>query len=87
MRDNGVPLIWGPGRHGPGNNVFGYFVAPFGGVIEYTSEVNLVDDDYPVGKPEDWTWPPGRIDQWGLSMKDSARAEIAERQYQFRPLA
>ena len=87
MRDNGIPLVWGPGRHGPGNNVFGYFVAPFGGIIEYTSEVNLVDDDYPVGKPEDWTWPPGRIDQWGLSMKDMARAEVAERQYKFRALA
>ena len=86
MRDNGIPLLWGPGRHGPGNNVFGYFVAPFGGVIEYTSEVNLVDDDYPVGKPEDWTWPPGRIDQWGLSLKDMTRAEVAERQYKFRPL-
>ena len=86
MRDNGVPLVWGPGRHGPGNNVFAYFVAPFGGVIEYTSEVNLVDDDYPVGKPEDWTWPPGRIDQWGLSLKDMARAEVAERQYKFRLL-
>ncbi len=87
MRDNGVPLVWGPGRHGPGNNVFGYFVAPFGGIIEYTSEVNLVDDDYPVGKPEDWTWPPGRVDQWGLSMKDMERAEAAERQYKFRPVA
>ena len=86
MRDNGVPLIWGPGRHGPGNNVFGYFVAPFGGVIEYTSEVNVVDDDYPVGKPEDWTWPPGRIDQWGLSLKDMVRAEAAEREYKFRPM-
>ena len=85
MRDHKVPLVWGPGRHGPGNNVFGYFVAPFGGIIEYTSEVNLVDDDYPVGKPEDWTWPPGRVDQWGLSMKDMERAEVAERQFRFRP--
>ena len=56
MKDNAIPLVWGPGRHGPGNNVFGYFVAPFGGIIEYTSEVNIVDDDYPVGKPEDWTF-------------------------------
>jgi len=87
MRDHGVPLVWGPGRHGPGNNVFGYFLAPFGGIIEYTSEVNLVDDDYPVGKPEDWAWPPGRGDQWGHSVKDLARAEAAERQYRFRPVA
>ena len=30
----------GAGRHGPGNNVFGYFIAPYGGVIEYTAEVS-----------------------------------------------
>src|SRR5205807_2311232 len=37
MRDAGFPPVWGPGRHGPGNNVFGYFVGPHGGVIEYTA--------------------------------------------------
>lgn len=87
MRDRHVPLVWGPGRHGPGNNVFGYFVPPFGGVIEYTSEINLVDDSYPVGKPEDWTWPPGRVDQWGVSVPNHPSGEIAERQYLFRPMA
>jgi 2,3-dihydroxy-p-cumate/2,3-dihydroxybenzoate 3,4-dioxygenase len=63
MRDAGFDVVWGPGRHGPGNNVFGYFIAPFGGLIEYTAEVSEVGDDYKVGAPEDWTWPPGRIDQ------------------------
>jgi 2,3-dihydroxy-p-cumate/2,3-dihydroxybenzoate 3,4-dioxygenase len=87
MRDMKVPLVWGPGRHGPGNNVFGYFVPPFGGVIEYTSEINLVGDDYPVGTPADWTWPPGRVDQWGVSVPNHPSGEIAERQYLFRPMA
>lgn len=87
MRDQSIPLVWGPGRHGPGNNVFGYFVPPFGGVIEYTSEINLVDDNYPVGSPENWKWPPGRVDQWGVSMPNHPSGEIAERQYLFRPMA
>ena len=83
MRDAGFASIWGPGRHGPGNNVFGYFIAPFDAVIEYTAEVSEVGDDYRVGGPGDWTWPPGRIDQWGISNKDVAKAAAAERNYRF----
>ena len=66
LRDAGFDCVWGPGRHGPGNNVFGYFVAPWGGIVEYTAEVCEVGDDYKVGSPEDWKWPPGRIDHWGV---------------------
>ncbi len=83
MRDAGFESIWGPGRHGPGNNVFGYFIAPFGAVIEYTADVSEVDEHYRVGGPEDWKWPPGRIDHWGLSRKDVAKAAVAERNYRF----
>lgn len=85
MRDAGHASVWGPGRHGPGNNVFGYFIAPFGAVIEYTAEVSEVDENTRVGGPEDWAWPPGRIDHWGLSEKDTARTEPAERRYRFAP--
>ncbi len=83
MRDAGFDLVWGPGRHGPGNNVFGYFVAPWGGVIEYTSEVSEVGDDYRVGGPDDWKWPAGRIDHWGMSNKDMTRIAPAERVFRF----
>ena len=79
LRDAGYACVWGPGRHGPGNNVFGYFVAPHGGVVEYTAEVEEIGDDYKVGGPEDWKWPPGRIDHWGVSSRDSARIAAAER--------
>jgi len=81
LRDAGYPCVWGPGRHGPGNNVFGYFVGPHGGLIEYTSEVSEAGDDYKVGSPEDWKWPAGRIDQWGVSQKDTARTNAAERAF------
>jgi len=83
MRDAGYDVVWGPGRHGPGDNVFGYFIAPFGGVVEYTAEVSEVSDDYRVGAPEDWKWPPGRMDQWGISTKDGTRIPAAERVFRF----
>ena len=87
MKDHGCPVVWGPGRHGPGNNVFGYFVAPFGAVIEYTSEIVRVDDSYRTGGPDDWRWPPNRGDQWGITVKDTARMEPAERRFRFRELS
>lgn len=83
LRDAGYPVVWGPGRHGPGNNVFGYFIGPHGGVIEYTAEVAEVDERYKVGAPADWQWPPGRIDQWGVSAKDTARISAAEQLYRW----
>ena len=71
---------------GPGNNVFSYFVPPHGGVVEYTSEINLVDDSYPEGKPEDWTWPPGRIDHWGIGLPNKELGEKAESDFKFRKM-
>ena len=86
LREAGYEAVWGPGRHGPGNNVFGYFIAPYGGVIEYTAEVSEVGDDYRVGTPEDWKWPPGRIDHWGISKKDTAKTGPAEQVLRFKGL-
>jgi 2,3-dihydroxy-p-cumate/2,3-dihydroxybenzoate 3,4-dioxygenase len=83
LRDAGYPCVWGPGRHGPGNNVFAYFVGPHGGLVEYTSEVSEAGDDYRVGTPEDWKWPAGRIDHWGVSQKDTARTDAAERAFRW----
>jgi 2,3-dihydroxy-p-cumate/2,3-dihydroxybenzoate 3,4-dioxygenase len=85
LKDAGLDPVWGPGRHGPGNNVFAYYVAPFGAVVEYTSEVERVDSRYKVGGPEDWKWPPGRIDHWGLSKRDEAKLRTAETSFRFRP--
>jgi catechol 2,3-dioxygenase-like lactoylglutathione lyase family enzyme len=84
LREAGYEAVWGPGRHGPGNNVFGYFIAPYGGVVEYTAEVSEVGDDYRVGTPADWKWPPGRIDHWGLSKKDTAKTGPAEQVLRFK---
>jgi catechol 2,3-dioxygenase-like lactoylglutathione lyase family enzyme len=84
LREAGFECVWGPGRHGPGNNVFGYFIAPYGGVVEYTAEVSEVSEDYRVGTPEDWKWPPGRMDHWGLSKKDTAKTGPAEQALRFK---
>lgn len=83
LGDAGYPCVWGPGRHGPGNNVFAYFVGPHGGLVEYTAEVEEVGDDYRVGSPEDWKWPTGRIDHWGVSRKDTVRTDAAERAFRW----
>lgn len=84
MRDHGFAPAWGPGRHGPGANVFAYFIAPFGGVVEYSTAVDLVTEDYKVGAPKDWTWPARRIDHWGLSDKDEHALAAAERAFHFK---
>jgi len=78
VRDAGHAIEWGVGRHGPGHNVFAYFVTPGGVVVEYTGEVEQVDDSYKTGGPDDWKWPPGRIDHWGISPPPSVRLKEAQ---------
>ncbi len=63
MRVKGQSPAWGPGRHGPGNNPFAYFVSPSGFVIEFTSEVQQIDE----ATHEPKVWPrdvPEAMDQW-----------------------
>ena len=83
MKDAGYGIEWGPGRHGPGDNAFNYFVGPAGFVIEYTADVEQVDDTYVARGPDDWKWPPGRVDQWGISAPPSSRLKEAQRQISF----
>jgi catechol 2,3-dioxygenase len=83
MKDAGHAIEWGPGRHGPGDNAFNYFIDPFGIVIEYTAEVEQVDDSYRPRGPADWAWPPGRVDQWGISAPPSERLRQAQRAVHF----
>jgi catechol 2,3-dioxygenase-like lactoylglutathione lyase family enzyme len=62
----GVEKIWGPGRHLAGNNTFSYFLDPHGNTVEYTTELDLVDEDtwhphmYDISDPE-------VSDQWGTA--------------------
>jgi catechol 2,3-dioxygenase-like lactoylglutathione lyase family enzyme len=86
MKDAGFPIQWGPGRHGPGNNLFNYFIDPFGIVIEYTAEVEQVDESYKPRGPEDWKWPPGRVDQWGISPAPGPVLKEAQKRVLFAPV-
>ena len=55
MKTSGFNVEWGIGRHGPGDNVFGYFVEPNGFVVEYTAEVEQVDEaTYQARDAEYW---------------------------------
>lgn len=85
MKDAGFPIQWGPGRHGPGNNLFNYFIDPFGIVIEYTADVQQVDDSYETHGPDFWKWPPGRLDQWGISGPPSGTLKEAQKRVFFAP--
>lgn len=63
MKQKGHVPTWGPGRHGPGNNPFAYFVSPSGFVIEFTSELQQIDE----ATHEAQVWPrdvPEKMDQW-----------------------
>ena len=85
LRGAGFPIEWGVGRHGPGNNVFAYFLGPEDFVIEYTAEVEQVDDSYPTGGPNDWGFPEGRSDRWGVTDPPSERMRAAHDKIAFVP--
>ncbi len=87
MIDHGFPIGWGVGRHGPGDNVFAYFVDPFGVVIEYTAEVLQVDDSYVPHGPDFWKWPPGRSDHWGIAPPKSEAVKNAQLAIRFAPVS
>ena len=80
MRDAGYPIEWGVGRHGPGANVFSYFLGPDDYIIEYTAEVEQVDDSYPKRSAEYWASlnPPGWTDRWGIAGPPSERMQEAQ---------
>ncbi|MDX6741543.1 VOC family protein [Actinocorallia sp. A-T 12471] len=74
-----VEKVWGPGRHYAGDNTFSYFLDPAGNTVEYTTELELLDED---------TWHPhvydmlaneDVIDQWGTA--NPMNEAVAARQF------
>lgn len=55
--------VWGPGRHSAGDNTFSYFLDPNHNVVEYTTELETVDDD--AWTPHVYSTDPEQADQWG----------------------
>lgn len=63
LKQMGQVPSWGPGRHGPGNNPFAYFVSPSGFVIEFTTELQQIDETTHV--VQEWPWgDPEKSDRW-----------------------
>ena len=80
-----IPLIWGPGRHGPGHNIFTYHHNPDGQIIELYAELDQMSDEA-LGyfDPQPWheefpqrpkIWDPGLATSniWGVPGPQSFR--------------
>lgn len=62
----GVPLSWGPGRHGPGNNLFIMFDDPDGVHIELSCEMERFwDGTVDYGEARDWKPGMRTVNLWG----------------------
>lgn len=60
-----VNVQWGPGRHGPGNNLFIFFDDPAGNHIELSAEMEKFYDDRVAYTPRQWNPIPNTINLWG----------------------
>ena len=56
-----IRLMWGPGRHGPGNNLFAFIKDPDGNWIEVSAELEVV-----MGRPaREWPQEERTLNLWG----------------------
>jgi catechol 2,3-dioxygenase-like lactoylglutathione lyase family enzyme len=51
---NGYKLLWGPGRHGIGHNLFAYHRAPNGLITETFAELDRVNEELGYFEPRPW---------------------------------
>ena len=56
-----IQLIWGPGRHGPGNNLFAFIEDIDGNKIEISAELEIVHDR----QIKRWPHEPKTLNLWG----------------------
>lgn len=63
-----VPIVWGLGRHGPGNDVFFMVADPDGNLAEISAEIEHCESDRPAG-----TWPHEErtLNLWGKAIMRS----------------
>ena len=85
MKKNGFDVEWGVGRHGPGNNIFSYFIEPNGFVTEYTAEVEKIDEAAHLpGDAAYWARKMPMPDRWGMAvptklMREAMAGHIVDR--------
>ncbi|ROO85681.1 catechol 2,3-dioxygenase-like lactoylglutathione lyase family enzyme [Actinocorallia herbida] len=63
---SGAKKVWGPGRHLAGDNTFTYFLDPHGNTVEYTTELERLDEDTWHPSVYDFSQPEV-TDQWGTA--------------------
>jgi catechol 2,3-dioxygenase-like lactoylglutathione lyase family enzyme len=68
LTDEGVDVTWGPGRHGPGNNLFVFFDDPAGTHVELSAEMEKFHDDRVTYAPRRWDPVPASVNLWGGQM-------------------
>ena len=57
-----IPMFWGPGRHGPGNNLFFMVRDPDGNKIELSAELEIFTPEQP---PRTWPNTEHTLNYWG----------------------
>ena len=60
-----VPIVWGIGRHGPGNDVFFMVRDPDGNLAEISSEIEACAPDRPAGQ---WPHEERTLNLWGKAI-------------------
>lgn len=56
-------LVWGPGRHGAGDNIFTYYADPHGCIVENSIEMARIDCDQTY-EPRSWDISEGLNGRW-----------------------
>jgi catechol 2,3-dioxygenase len=59
-----IQLMWGPGRHGPGNNLFIFIADPDGNWIEVSAEIEIMRDR----KVKHWPHGERTLNLWGRAI-------------------
>ena len=73
LREQGVKIVFGPGRHPTSGAVFLYFEGPDGMVYEYSTGVRLIKpEDEATYRPRQFPFAPESFCMWG------SRPDIAE---------
>lgn len=78
---HGIPLVWGPGRHAAGHDIFAYYRDPDGSFVELFCELDLMLDEslgyfdprpYHEDRPQrPKVWDPPTADNvWGIHVPD-----------------
>lgn len=57
-----IPLWWGPGRHGVGNNLFFMIEDPDGYKVEFSAELEIMTEEQPF---REWPHGPRALNLWG----------------------